>query len=532
MKWTNQQLWEQFQRYYTEYPELKMALDLSRMDFPEDYFKLMEKPMTGVFEAMAELEKGAVANPDEKRQVGHYWLRTPELNPKFAAEIQETVERIKAFAYEIHQGKKAGERGPFKNLLVIGIGGSALGPQLAASALGHPLQDKMQVYFFDNTDPDGMDRTLAHIVTELGQTLCVVISKSGGTKETRNGMLEAMAAWKNAGLNFSRHAVAVTQMDRTSELFIRAKEEEWLDIFPMWEWVGGRTSETSAVGLLPAALQGLDIDALLAGARACDAVTRQPVLARNPAAQMALAWYWAGGGRGAKDMVVLPYKDRLELFSRYLQQLVMESLGKELDLQGRVVNQGLAVYGNKGSTDQHAYVQQLRDGLNNFFVTFIEVLRDRQTDSPLVEGQATSGDFLSGFLLGTRQALFEKGRLSLTITLQEITPYTLGVLIALFERTVGFYASLIGINAYHQPGVQAGKKAAEAIIKLQEAILKQLDAAGERPQTVEQIAQAIGRQDECEMIFKICEHLAANPQRRVGRKSGANPFAAGYFRIH
>jgi glucose-6-phosphate isomerase len=91
---------------------------------------------------------------------------------------------------------------------------------------------------------------------------------------------------------------------------------------------------------------------------------------------------------------------------------------------------------------------------------------------------------------------------------------------------------LIGINAYHQPGVQAGKKAAEAIIKLQEAILKQLDAAGERPQTVEQIAQAIGRQDECEMIFKICEHLAANPQRRVGRKSGANPFAAGYFRIH
>src|SRR5262249_48007618 len=144
--------------------------------------------------------------------------------------------------------------------------------------------------------------------------------------------------------------------------------------FPMWDWVGGRTSELSAVGLLPAALQGIDIDAMLEGARACDAVTRVHDTRKNPAAVMALCWYWSGHGKGEKDMVILPYKDRLELFSRYLQQLVMESLGKEKDLAGNVVNQGIAVYGNKGSTDQHAYVQQLRDGRLNFFVTFIEVL--------------------------------------------------------------------------------------------------------------------------------------------------------------
>ena len=210
----------------------------------------------------------------------------------------------------------------------------------------------------------------------LGQTLAVVISKSGGTPETRNGMVEARAAYERAGLDFAAHAVAIT--GEGSALHRTAVSDGWLQTFPMWDWVGGRTSELSAVGLLPAALQGLDIHGLLAGAKACDEATRNPVSRENPAAQLALMWYFLGEGRGAKDMVVLPYKDRLELLSKYLQQLVMESLGKELDLDGRVVHQGLAVYGNKGSTDQHAYVQQLRDGVANFFAVFIEVLKDRE----------------------------------------------------------------------------------------------------------------------------------------------------------
>src|SRR5262249_53728476 len=159
--------------------------------------------------------------------------------------------------------------------------------------------------------------------------------------------------------------------------------------------------------------------------------------------------------------------DQLELFSRYLQQLVMESLGKEKDLAGRVVHQGITVYGNKGSTDQHAYVQQLRDGLNNFFVTFIRTLAERQGRSgpPFeAEPEITSGDYLEGFLLGTRQALYESARESVTITLRDVSPRSIGVLIAIYERAVGLYASLIGINAYHQPGVEAGKKAAANVI--------------------------------------------------------------------
>jgi glucose-6-phosphate isomerase len=521
------QLWERFQSSFADFPNLELSVDISRMDVPAGWLQSMEPPMRRAFDAMAALEKGAVANPDEKRMVGHYWLRAPELAPSASirAEIEQTVASIKAFAKDVHEGRLQGAAGRFTRLLVVGIGGSALGPQFVANALGQPTTDRMQVAFFDNTDPDGMDKVLASIGGDLGRTLCLVISKSGGTKETRNGMLEAQAAWERAGFQFPQHAVAVTGVG--SELDQTATKQGWLRRFPMWDWVGGRTSELSAVGLLPAALQGLDIDGMLAGARSCDEVTRQRDLRANPAALLALMWHHAGGGKGSRDLVVLPYKDRLELFSRYLQQLIMESLGKELDLDGRVVNQGLAVYGNKGSTDQHAYVQQLREGLHNFFVTFIEVLRDRASASMEVEPGVTSGDFLSGFYLGTRQALYEKGRESVTLTIREVSPFSVGGLIALFERAVGFYATLVNINAYHQPGVEAGKKAAGAVIALQGRIVSSLRAHRTQPQTLAQIAAAAGT-DDLETVFKVCEHLAANPGRGIRKFPGSTPFSATY----
>jgi glucose-6-phosphate isomerase len=469
---------------------------------------------------MAELEKGAIANRDEKRRVGHYWLRTPSLAPsaEIRQEIESTFQAVKTFAEEVHAGRIAGAAGPFANLLVIGIGGSALGPQFVAHALGQPRSDRLRPFFLDNTDPDGMDKVFHQLAAELGRTLCVVISKSGGTKETRNGMLESENIWSKAGLDFSRHAVAVTGAG--SELDRYAGGRKWLHRFPMWDWVGGRTSELSAVGLLPAALQGLDVDGMLSGGRACDEITRRPVTAQNPAAQLALLWHFLGEGCGRKDMVVLPYKDRLELFSRYLQQLVMESLGKELDLDGRVVNQGMSVYGNKGSTDQHAYVQQLREGVLNFFVVFIEVLRDRSGESMEVEPGVTSGDFLSGFLLGTREALYEKTRQSITLTVRDVSAFSIGLLIALFERAVGFYATLINVNAYHQPGVEAGKKAAAAIVCLQGKVVAYLAAQNGKAMTASEIAGGLGSPDAAETVFKICEHLAANPGRGVRRMGG------------
>jgi len=233
---------------------------------------------------------------------------------------------------------------------------------------------------------------------------------------------------------------------------------------------------------------------------------------------MALMWHNATGGKGAKDLVVLPYKDRLLLLSRYLQQLVMESLGKRLDLQGKRVDQGLSVYGNKGSTDQHAYVQQLRDGVPNFFATFIRVL-EAGGDPVEVEPGITAGDYLHGFLLGTRAALAESGRDSMTITIPRVDARAVGALIALFERAVGLYASLLNINAYHQPGVEAGKKAAAAVLALQGRVLVALAA---EPQTAEQVAAKVGAAEQAETVFLLLEHLAANGRARVAGGTGTS----------
>ncbi|MET0343692.1 MAG: glucose-6-phosphate isomerase [Polyangiales bacterium] len=520
-------LWERYQQCLCVVDSVGLTVDVSRMKFAPDFFDRMTGPLDDAFDAMAALERGAIANPDEQRMVGHYWLRAPELSP--TPELKEAIESanraVLAFATRVHAGDVKPERGgKFENLLVMGIGGSALGPQLAADALGG-AHDKLRVFFFDNTDPDGFQRVFDRLEGQLEKTLSVVISKSGGTKETRNALLETQRAYARAGLTFAKHAVAVTGED--SELDKTSREAGWLARFPMWDWVGGRTSELSAVGLLPAALQGLDVRGLLDGARAMDAATRARDRKKNPAALLALMWHHGADGRGAKDMVVLPYKDRLVLFSKYLQQLVMESLGKELDLDGKVVHQGLAVYGNKGATDQHAYVQQLREGVNNFFATFI-VVRESQKGEPLeVEPGITSGDYLHGFFLGTRQALYEKDRESITISVPDASARTLGALIALYERTVGLYAQLVHINAYHQPGVEAGKKAATQVLALQTKVLAALRGQ-QKPMSVEEVATAASAQAEIETVFHLLEHLAANPVHGVTKQAGNSPFDARY----
>ncbi|WP_321475133.1 glucose-6-phosphate isomerase [uncultured Paludibaculum sp.] len=496
---TQQEHWQRYRKYLSGVPAVDLKLDISRIRFDDAWLAGMEPAIQKAYAAMAALESGAIANPDEDRMVGHYWLRTPALAPQPALrqEIESTLSAIKEFAARVHQ------LGAHTNVLSIGIGGSALGPMFVADALGHPATDKMRVHFFDNTDPDGIERTLSGLAGRLDKTLVLVISKSGGTPETYNGMVLAESAFRRAGLNFADHAVAITMPG--SKLDRHAVDNKWLQRFAMFDWVGGRTSELSAVGLLAAALQGLDIDAMLAGAAAVDAQTRSTVTAQNPAALLALMWHCATGGKGLKDMVVLPYKDRLLLFSRYLQQLVMESLGKRLDLDGNRVDQGLSVYGNKGSTDQHAYVQQLRDGVNNFFMTFLRVLEDGG-DPYEFEPGVRAGDYLDGFLLGTREALDGNDRQSITITIPRVDAMRVGALIALFERAVGFYASLVNINAYHQPGVESGKKAAAAVLDLQKKILSALTPS---PKTVETIAAEAGT-DNVESVYLILEHLAAN----------------------
>ena len=509
------QLWDRFKKYYFEFPSINLGLDISRMKFGSEFIEEFRPRLEKAFQAMDSLEAGEIANPDENRMVGHYWLRNSQLapTPEIRDAIDEAINMIETFSAEVHDEIITGEGGRFEHLLVVGIGGSALGPQFVSKALSQPNEDKLQAWFIDNTDPDGIDQIKCKLANLLGNTLVIVISKSGGTKETRNGMLEMQAAYKSKGLDFTKHAVAITGEGSTLDQI--AEREGWIRRFPMWDWVGGRTSETSSVGLLPAALQGIDIKGLLDGARACDQVTRSKSFEENPAAQLACMWHYAGDGHGKKDMVILPYKDRLELFSKYLQQLVMESIGKELDLEENVVNQGIAVYGNKGSTDQHAYVQQLREGIHNFFVTFIRVLKDRCGGSIQVEELVTSGDYLDGFYQGTRKALYENDRESITINITNIDSFNIGVLIALYERAVGYYSTLVNINAYHQPGVEAGKKAAEEIINLQVEIVDLLNKNANSAYHIDKIADALEVHTKREEVYQICLHLSSNPSSGI-----------------
>lgn len=512
--------WKKYNDHLVRYNEMGFSLDLSLMDLDEGYGNRLKNEISRAFDDMVALEAGAIANPDEGRMVGHYWLRNPGLAPdeKIKAQITEPIKELKRFAQQVHTGQILTDNGKtFKVLLLIGIGGSALGPQLVSEAIGQNA--RMAIVFFDNTDPQGMDNLLATL--KLEETLVVVISKSGGTPETRNGMLEAKAAFDKAGIDFGKHAVAVTGEGSKLDRF--ATENHFIARFPMEDWVGGRTSVLSTVGLVPAALQGLDIDSMLSGAAAMDAKTRVRDTRINAAMQLALAWHSATNGKGEKDMVVLPYKDSLVLFSKYLQQLVMESLGKEKDLDGNIVNQGIAVYGNKGSTDQHAYVQQLREGVNNFFASFIEVRHGRQRKSIEVEPGNTSQDYLQGFLRGTRKALYENGRRSLTISIFEVTPFTLGMLIALFERAVSFYASLVNINAYHQPGVEAGKAAAVTFLGLLGRVRSRLVSEAKN---AEQVAFEID--GDPEDVYHCLVHLANNGEAQMSM--GKTP-AEDYFQL-
>ncbi len=502
--------WQSYNQHLIRYPQHGFSLDLSLMDIAPSYVAALAPKISRAFADMLAVESGAIANPDEGRMVGHYWLRAPELAPteEIRKSITEPIIALKEFAEKIHTGAITNSTGGrFEQILLIGIGGSALGPQLVAEAIGQNA--RLSISFFDNTDPAGMDVVIARL-SKIGfaKTLVIVISKSGGTAETRNGMLEAKTAYEEANLDFGRHAIAVTGAG--SKLDQYAVQHNFLTRFPMADWVGGRTSILSTVGLVPAALQGIDIDALLAGARAMDVETRKADVSHNAAMQLAIAWHHACNGNGEKDMVILPYKDSLVLFSKYLQQLVMESLGKEHDLDGKVVNQGIAVYGNKGSTDQHAYVQQLRDGVNNFFATFIEVRKGRTGPSIEVDPSTTTADYLQGFLRGTRKALHESNRCSLTISIPEVTPFQLGLLIALFERAVSFYASLINVNAYHQPGVEAGKKAAGAFIETLNKVRGHLTAWAK---TAEEVAAEID--SDPEDVYHCLTHLAANGEVQI-----------------
>ena len=306
--------WDTYQKSIIRYPEIGFTIDTSRMDAPAEWSSEMQDKIASAFKDRAAIEAGELMNPDEGRAVGHYWLRNADLAPAEEGQwIKDVLNGVQTFAKQVLDGDiKAPNDRTFRHVLLVGIGGSALGPQLVGKAL-LPANAPVDIHYLDNTDPGGMDLVFEELGDGLAETLVVVISKSGGTAETRNGMLEAEKAFTARGLDFPKYAVAVT--GEGSKLDQHAESQGWITRLPMSDWIGGRTSVMSAVGLLPAALLGLDIEQFLAGAAAMDEKTRVDDAATNAAMTLALMWHHAGDGVGKKDMVILPYCDRLDLMS-------------------------------------------------------------------------------------------------------------------------------------------------------------------------------------------------------------------------
>lgn len=427
-----------------------------------DFFASLQKKMVN-------LEAGEIANESENRMVGHYWLRDTSLAPndKIAAEIEGQIEKVKNF-YEAKKDEYSG-------LIWLGIGGSALGPDL----LRQVFKDKATLDFriLDNIDPG----TFYSLVRELGQELknylIVVVSKSGGTRETMNMLEEFSLFYQERGWKLTDNLIAITMEE--SSLDLRAKKEAWLERFYLWDWVGGRSSISSAAGLLALAFLGGNISNFLAGFRDADILGRQEAQT-NPALLLALDLYLAQKEEAKNQLVVLPYKDQLVDFPKYLQQLLMESLGKE--------GQGISVFGNKGSSDQHSYLQQLFDGPDNFIVHFIEVRKYENFARRLSDGDY-SNDYLFAFNLATASALASDGRKSAAISLPQLDEYYLGCLIGLYERLTSFYAFMLGINAYDQPAVERGKAAAKKIIVYKNQLRDIFLENKEKEWTAQELAQ-------------------------------------------
>ena len=504
-----------------------LMLDFSRMCLPQDFWPAITPRIKQAMAEMRLLEGGAL--DEQGNMAGHFWLRAPELAPKpeIAADIKYTKTEISRLAGLVHSGALRGEDDAlFSQLLVIGVGGSCQGTRYISRALSSQA-DHLRLFFLDNTDPCGMAELFVAIQPRLAQTLVAVVSKSGSTVETINGMLETQAFFKTQGLNFASHAISVSTAG--SALDILALKDGWLTRLTVPDWISGRFSLCTAVGLLPLALQGVNIDAFTSAMAYMDAKTRQNCPNQNPAALLAGALYGLTKGQNHSQLVLLPYRDNLEYLPAYLQQLIMESIGKEYDRNGRRVCQGLTVYGHKGTSDQHSYLQQLLAGPDDFCAVFVEVLNSWQDTFCYLDGKSSAADDLEASLLATRRLLSAADRKSITITLPKTDAACLGYLVALWERSVGLYAAMLNLNAYDQPAVEQIKTELPALMLLKERLISCLAAKTGQVFTLEQIVEDLCFSADRESVFKWLRYLVSDPLSYIKLLPGENIWEDRYY---
>ena len=453
-----------------------------------DFNYMMEKSLgdRGIkdseLKAMSEKAAGAfeyVKKNRGKDELFMGWTELPYNQGEIVADILDTAQKI---------------RNKFKYFVVLGIGGSALGPIMVFNALKHlhynELSDEKRngpkFYVEDNVDPVRMQALLD--VIEPEKTCFNVISKSGATSETMTQYLIIADILKKKGVNLSEHLIFTTDASRGNLIKIDQSLGGKIKKYVLPDGVGGRFSEMCPVGLLPAAVLGIDIKEILAGAAYMDELCSSPEIGKNPALACAVLQYITMK-QGKNIHVMMPYSDNLKLMSDWYCQLWAESLGKAVDYDGKVVNAGNTPVKSLGVTDQHSQVQLYIEGPFDKVITFISVEK-YACEMPIAHGCEDIPDvgFLGGHTMqeliqaenkATAYALMMAGRMNYTICMPEVNAFTLGQLMFLLELQTAYTGALLNINTFNQPGVENGKKATFALLgkKGYEGQKKEMDSA-------------------------------------------------------
>ena len=412
-------------------------------------------------------EQAKAAFQAVKKARGTGWLGWTELpyNQKdIVKDIEEAAKNI---------------REKFDAFVLLGIGGSALGPIAVQQALNHLHYNELpagkrggpRFYVEDNIDPERMQALLD--VIDLKTTCFNIVTKSGATAETMSQYLIISEMLKKAvGAGWQEHVIATT--DREKGNLIKLAKQEGFRHFFIPSSVGGRFSELSPVGLLPAAVCGIDIRAMLAGAAAMDARCQTEDVWRNPALLQAVIQYIAMEEMGVNVLVMMPYADSLKYMADWFCQLWAESLGKNVTRKGMAVNVGQTPVKALGVTDQHSQLQLYTEGPYDKIITFLQVGAFREkapiphgcADFPDVAflGGKSLGELLDAEYRGTQYALLRGGRMSQTITLPEVSAHTIGQLLYFFQMVTAFAGELLDIDAFNQPGVEESKIASYAVL--------------------------------------------------------------------
>ena len=407
-----------------------------------------------------------IKNLNQRKDKPGQWLQWMNLGYN-----EETVWYVKEFASMV--------KGRFDNILVLGIGGSALGGIAVTEALLKPYWNLLtpeqreglpRIFFLDNIDPDTMNSLLG--ILDLKRTLVNVITKSGSTAETMSQyMIIKNLLEKELGDDYRKNIVATT--DKKVGVLRQLADQEGYKTFVVPDDVGGRFSVFSAVGLVQFALVGLDIDQIMNGIKDMDLALKNTDINQNIAAQGALIQYLLDTKKGKHLSVMMPYSSRLKYVSDWYVQLWAESLGKEINNNGEKVNIGPTPIKALGATDQHSQIQLYNEGPNNKVITFIRVENfDTTLEIPKILeytgigylGGKTINDLINAEADSTRVALADYSRPTMTITLPKIDEYNVAQLLYMLEVQTAIAGELYNINTFNQPGVEQAKNYTYALM--------------------------------------------------------------------